>query len=114
MPKMSLQIDRAHNEFTDEQIQQIADIVRKYRQEEGAGKYKDIKGLCKVAMLDEIRENGFSLTPGRYVGVAEPEEEEYDFKEKLEELNEALERLNLEARNLEERIRGNVRKLLEE
>lgn len=105
-------IDRAHHEFTDEQIQQIADIVRKYRQEEGAGKYKDIKGLCKVATIDEIRENGYSLTPGRYVGVKSPEEEEYDFGERLKELNIELNKLNDKARKLGNEIDGNLRKVL--
>lgn len=106
-------IDRAHHKFTDEQIQQIANIVRKYRQEEGSGRYKDIKGFCKVAALDEIIENGYSLTPGRYVGVAEEEQDEFDFKERFEELNEELEVLNVEARELKGQISANVTKILE-
>ena len=105
-------IDRAHHEFTDEQIQQIADIVRKYREEEGAGKYKDIKGLCKVATLNEIRANGYSLTPGRYVEITPPEEEEYDFRERLNELNNDLRRLNGQAREMEKMIDKNVSKVL--
>lgn len=105
-------IDRAHNEFDDEQIQRIADIVRKYRNEEEAGKYKDIKGLCKVATLDEIRENGYSLTPGRYIGVAEPEEDEYDFKERLTQLNNELQNLNEKAREFEGEINNNVKQIL--
>lgn len=105
-------IDRAHNEFTDEQIQQIANIVRKYRQEKGAGKYKDIKGLCKVATLNEIIDNGYSLTPGRYVGVAEVEEEEYDFKERLTELNNESQELNEKAGEFEKQINNNVKRIL--
>lgn len=77
------------------------------------GKYRDIPGLCKVATLEEIREQGYSLNPGRYVGVSEKKEEDFDFYEKLEELNEELERLNLEARELEEKISENMAKLLE-
>lgn len=105
-------IDRAHHEFTDEQIQKIADIVRRYRAEKSAGKYEDIKGLCKVATLDEIRANGYSLTPGRYVGITPPPEEEYDFKERLIELNSELNRLSDKANRLEKEIEGNVRKIL--
>ena len=56
-------IDRAHSEWTPEQIQEIADIVRRYRAEEGETKYKDIKGRCRVATLDEIRANDYSLNP---------------------------------------------------
>ena len=77
------------------------------------GQYIDVAGLCNVATVDEIQEQGWSLNPGRYVGVAEKEEEDFDFAERLEELNEELEILNSEARELEERIAENVNKLLE-
>jgi len=122
------QIDRAHREFTPDQIEYLANIARLYRGEEvetrqGSedlmeenfpdGAYRDVLGLCKVATLEEIEAQGWSLNPGRYVGVAEREDDGFDFAERLEELNEGLERLNLEARELEERIGGNVAMLLE-
>jgi type I restriction enzyme M protein len=78
------------------------------------GIYTDVPGLCKVATLSEVEEQGFSLNPGRYVGVAARPEEDFVFTERLEELNEELEVLNLEARELEERIAQNVAKLLEQ
>jgi type I restriction enzyme M protein len=121
------QVDRAHREFTPEQIEFIANIVRLYRGEpvdtkNGSaemlkekfpdGKYADVPGLCKVATLDEIRQQGYSLNPGRYVGVAEREADDFEFSERLQELNEELETLNTEARQLEERIAENVEKLL--
>jgi len=106
------QVDRAHREFTEEQIEKIAGIVRSYREEEGSEPYEDVKGLCKAATLDEVREQGYSLNPGRYVGVAETVEEDFDFTERLEELNEELEGLNAEARELEEEISENVERLL--
>ena len=62
------QIDRAHRDWTEEQIRQITDIVRSYRGE-GSRKYVDIKGLCKVATLDEVRSASYSLNAGRYVGT---------------------------------------------
>ena len=105
-------IDRAHHKFTEEQIQQIANIVGRYRGEKGANKHEDIKGLCKVATLDEIKKNGYSLTPGRYVGVAEVEEEDYDFKERLTELNNELQGLNKKAREFEMQIDENIGKIL--
>ena len=77
------------------------------------GKYADVPGLCKVATLKEIEAQGWSLNPGRYVGVAEGEADDFDFKERLEELNEELETLNAEARELEERIAENIAGLLE-
>ncbi|MBN1524914.1 MAG: SAM-dependent DNA methyltransferase [Spirochaetales bacterium] len=123
------QKDRAHREWSADQIEFLANIVRLYRAEEPEDlhesarmtaehfgkkpKYKDIPGLCKVATVAEIEAQGWSLNPGRYVGVADREEDDFDFKERLEELNEELETLNTEARDLEERIAENVAKLLE-
>jgi type I restriction enzyme M protein len=122
------QIDRAHRDFTPEQIEFLANIVRLYRGEEPEtangsgpltqenfpkGKYDDVAGLCKVATLAEIEAQGWSLNPGRYVGVAERAADEFDFAERLEEMNEELEGLHVEARELEERIAANVVQLLE-
>src|SRR5713101_7882813 len=122
------QVDRAHREFTPEQIEFIANIVRLYRDEAieissgsaarmqeifPGGSYADVPGLCKVATLAEIEAQGWSLNPGRYVGVAERAVEDFDFKEKLEALNEELEVLNAEARELEERVSEKVAMLLE-
>ena len=134
------QVDRAHRKFSPRQIEYLANIVRLYRGEQPefvAGedeevpasettpdpdlkatfpklKYADVAGLCKVATLAEIEEQGWSLNPGRYVGVADREEDDFVFAERLEELNEELEVLNSEAGELEERIANNVAKLLEE
>ncbi len=120
------QIDRAHRDFLPEQVEFISNIVRLYRGEgvetdAGSqklmnfpkGKYRDIDGLCKVATLKEIRGHGYSLNPGRYVGVAEKEEDETDFYDRLEELNEELERLNIEAQEFEDRIAHNIETLIE-
>ncbi len=76
--------------------------------------YRDIPGLCKVATLKEIEAQGWSLNPGRYVGVAPGEDvSDEDFKEQLETLNEELEALNVQARDLEQTIAGNVAEILE-
>ena len=66
-----------------------------------------------MATISEIEQQSWSLNPGRYVGVSERPPDDFDFKEKLEELNEELEHRNVEAHELEERIAGNVAKLLE-
>jgi len=123
------QVDRAHREFTVEQIEFLANIVRLYRGEPidvetfrrnvstattfPHGQYRDVPGLCKVATLAEIEAQGWSLNPGRYVGVAEKAADDFDFRERLEALNEELETLNAQARELEERIGENAIKLLE-
>lgn len=151
------QIDRAHREYTEEQLASISNIVRLYRSEKiGAGTshgitqqagngmakaaeqeasyetnsnginqpenidelfadetYRDVPGLCKVVTIDEIEEQGWSLNPGRYVGVAEREEDDVDFKVRLEELYEELEVLNSEAISLSNVINESVQNLLE-
>jgi type I restriction enzyme M protein len=127
------QVDRAHREWTPAQIGFLANLVRLYRGEvldatlEGAetltkigeifpdGKYRDIPGLCRAATLKEIEAQGWSLNPGRYVGVAADEVvSNEDFKEQLETLNEELETLNAHARDLEQTIAGNVAEILED
>jgi type I restriction enzyme M protein len=127
------QIDRAHRDWTPAQIGFIANIVRLYRGEEpdftlsGAKaeaklkeafgtkpKYADLPGLCRAAMLKEIEAQGWSLNPGRYVGVAPGEQvSDEDFKEQLERLNEELEILNAQAHDLERTIARNVAEILE-
>jgi type I restriction enzyme M protein len=127
------QIDRAHRDWTATQIGFIVNIVRLYRGEaldltlggdEAAVKlkevfgpqptYTDIPGLCKAATLSEVEGQGWSLNPGRYVGVAPGEDvSDEDFKEQLEILNEELELLNAQARDLEQTIAANVAEILE-
>ena len=76
--------------------------------------YRDTAGLCKAATLKEIEAQGWSLNPGRYVGVAAGEAvSDEDFKEQLETLNEELETLNTAARELEATIASNVAEILE-
>ena len=127
------QIDRAHRNWTEEQIGFIANLVRLYRGEVldltyGDGKaesklkevfgkklkYADVTGLCKTATLKEIEVQGWSLNPSGYVGIAPGEAlSDEDFKQQFEGLNKKLELLNAKARNLEETIAHNVAKILE-
>ena len=76
--------------------------------------YRDVPGLCKAATIAEIEAQGWSLNPGRYVGVAPGEEiSDEDFREQLQALNEELETLNAQARELEATIAANVAGILE-
>lgn len=122
------QIDRAHRDFAPEQLEFIANIVRLYRGEavetdNGSddflaehfphGDYLDIAGLCKVATRAEIAEQGYSLNAGRYVGVQAREGmADFEFEQRMTELHEQLELLNVEAHELEDRIAYNMKKLL--
>ncbi|WP_415901082.1 N-6 DNA methylase [Neptuniibacter sp. QD48_11] len=131
------QVTRAVRDYTSEQLNFIANIVRIYRGEgidniylnqhpeeanngEWAvdkhfpdGQYQDIAGLCKVATIEEIKAQGWSLNPGRYVGVAAGEEEhDEDFVAKILALQEELETLNLESHKLEREITLNLSKVM--
>jgi type I restriction enzyme M protein len=127
------QVDRAHRNWTDAQVGFIANLVRLYRGEaldttfggdEALAKikevfgnkpaYADMAGLCKAATLQEIEAQGWSLNPGRYVGVVAGENvSDEDFIEQLVALNEELEMLNSQARELEQTIASNVAEILE-
>ena len=63
--------------------------------------------------IEKIKEHGYSLNPGRYVGIAAKEGEDFDFYERLEELNEELQQLNLEAKELEDMISHNIIQIME-
>jgi type I restriction enzyme M protein len=121
------QIDRAHREFSPQQLEYLANVVRLYRGEDAEfrndsekmlkeifpkAKYGDVAGLCKSIPLKEIEKQGWSLNPGRYVGVAEEKDDGVDFRTRLSDLNNELDSLNKEARDLEKRIQKNVQNLL--
>jgi type I restriction enzyme M protein len=127
------QVDRAHRDWTEGQIGFLANVVRLYRGEEpdftlgGAEaeaklkevfgkklKFSDVPGLCKSTTIKQIEAQGWSLSPGRHVGIAPGEDlSDEDFKEQLEALNEELETLNAKARDFEQTIARNVAEILE-
>lgn len=104
------QISRKQVTFTEKHIQKIAGAVRSWRGEAGAGKYKDIAGFCKAVKKEEIAKNGYVLTPGRYVGVAEEEDDGIPFEKKMKKLSGELKGYFDEGRKLEERIQKNLKK----
>ena len=104
-------ISRRQYTFTDEQIKQIAETVRAWRGQKEYGKYKDILGFCKAATLEEIRKNGYVLTPGRYVGVKEEEDDGVPFREKMKKLTGELKQYFGESKKLEKEIEKNLNKL---
>jgi type I restriction enzyme M protein len=110
------QIDRAHREFTDEQLEFLANIVRLYRGEEPEfaattnelfkerfpdGAYADVSGLCRVATVAEIEDQGWSLNPGRYVGTEVEDLEDEMFDEKLASAHVEIRELATRAAELE-------------
>ena len=77
----------------------------------GDGTYADIAGLCKIAENSEIKEKNYSLTPGAYVGVAEVEEDDEDFAERMKEIHVELNKLQSESNDLMATINANLKEL---
>ncbi|MDA9997496.1 type I restriction-modification system subunit M [Gammaproteobacteria bacterium] len=94
--------------FTDEDIQKIQDTVSSWR----TGKeYEEIKGYCKSSTTEEIEKNGFVLTPGRYVGFADEDDDGVAFEEKMEILTNKLTELTESSSDLSKVIKGNLAKI---
>ena len=98
--KLGTLIDRTHKDFSDEEIDKIAATYHAWRLsacgdaqadgEKDAGEYEDVPGFCKSVTTDEIKEHGYVLTPGRYVGAAEIEDDGIPFEEKMAGLSATL------------------------
>ncbi len=111
--KMGTLIDRVHRDLTAEDIERIAGTYHAWRGDKGAGKYEDVPGFCKLATTEEITGHGFVLTPGRYVGAEEVEDDGEPFEDKMKRLTEKLEDQFAESRRLEREIRANLYRVQE-
>ncbi len=92
----------------DSDVGKIAGTYHAWRGEEGAGEYEDVPGFCKSATLEEIQKHGHVLTPGRYVGAAEVEDDGEPFAEKMQRLTAELAEQFVESDRLEKRIKTNL------
>jgi type I restriction enzyme M protein len=112
--KLGVMIDRRHRQLTQEDIKEIGDTYHCWRGELVDGQkleYTDVAGFCKAAKLDEIRKQGHILTPGRYVGAEEEEEDIEAFEEKMERLTSELSKQLEEGNMLDEQIKKALRSL---
>ena len=126
--KMGRLVDRTHRELTDEDIARIANTYHAWRtfgphpasghplpvgegHGEGVAVYHDIPGFCKSATLEEVRKHGYVLTPGRYVGAAEQEEDDEPFDQKMQRLVAQLRKQQAEAAKLDVAIAANLKEL---
>jgi len=109
--KIFTQIDRAHNELSQEQIQKIAGTYRSFIGEKGYPKYEDVAGYCKAVTIEDIEKNNFVLTPGRYVGAEEIEDDGEPFPEKMKRLTTEYDRLTKESAKLDKEIRKNLKEI---
>ena len=104
-------IDRIHRDLTAEEISRIAGTYHAWRGEKEAGKYNDAPGFSKSATLEEIRQHGYVLTPGRYVSAEEVEDDDERFGEKVKHLTAKLEEQFSEGSELERQIRQGLKEL---
>jgi len=102
---MGSMVDRTHKELTTEDIAEIAGTYHAWRGEDKD--YEDQPGYCKAATLEDIKSNDYVLTPGRYVGAAEIEDDGVPFEEKMEGLTKTLYEQMKESEKLDAVIRKN-------
>jgi len=102
--KLGHLVDRTHRELTDKEISRISQAYHAWRGEKEAGEYQDIPGFCKSAKTEEIAAHSFILTPGRYVGAEEVEDDEEPFEEKIGILTKRLEEQFKDSARLEKII----------
>lgn len=114
------------NDFSEEQLEGLTAIVKLYRGEKPEvsktnawfngrfpnKKYQDIEGLCKVVTLDEVKENDYSLTPGRYVGVKDSIDGDFDFVTRLKTIKIEFDLLNRESGKFTNSILKNLEELI--
>ena len=99
--KMGYMVDRKHRDFTDEDIQKLADTFEAFQN----GTLEDVKGFCAIADLQTIEKQDYILTPGRYVGIEEQEEDSEPFDEKMARLTSELSDMFAKSHELEAEIR---------
>jgi len=101
-------VDRTHRELTEEEIDRIAGTYHAWRGDAGAHEYEDIPGFCKSATIDEVTKHGYVLTPGRYVGAEDIEDDGEPFPDKMARLTKQLSEQMEEGARLDEEIRKNL------
>jgi type I restriction enzyme M protein len=102
-------VDRTHRELTDDDIATIASTYHAWRGEPDAGEYNDVAGLCASATIEQITEHRFVLTPGRYVGTEDAEDDGEPITERIARLKRDL----YEAIAESDRLQAQVREALE-
>ncbi|MBQ7023437.1 MAG: SAM-dependent DNA methyltransferase [Akkermansia sp.] len=105
--KMGTMIDRKHRDFSDEDIARLADTFTAFQN----GTLEDVKGFCAIATTDDIAKQDYILTPGRYVGIEEQQEDSEPFDEKMKRLTSELSSLFSRSHELEEQIKNNLKEL---
>ena len=110
--KLGTLVDRTHRELSEEEIARVAQTYHAWRGEKDAGKYEDIAGFCKSAATEEVTRHGYVLTPGRYVGAEDTEDDDdMLFDDRMELLTATLKGQFKESAKLEKAIIKNLASL---
>jgi type I restriction enzyme M protein len=104
-------VDRIHRELSDEDVARIAGTYHAWRGDKNTGTYADVPAYCKAAKVDDIRKHSHVLTPGRYVGAEEAEDDGEPFDEKMQRLATTLRAQIDESVRLDAAIAANLREL---
>ena len=108
---MGRKISRTQIELSDEEIERLVGIYSAWRGQDGSGEYADVPGFCVSAETSAIEAQGWTLSPGRYVGAPAEEEDEVAFEERMAELVEALEAEMAESERLAGEVRAALRRV---
>ena len=100
-------VSRTLKEFSEEDIQKVAQTYHSWKGTNDKS-YEDIAGFCKIANLEEVKNNEYILTPGRYVGLADVEEDEEPFEQKMERITSELSEQFAKSKELEDQIRKSL------
>ena len=106
--EMGFMKDRVHREFATEDIEKIEQVYHNWRDDKG---YEDIKGFCKSATLEAIEKHSFVLTPGRYVGMPDEEDDGIPFKDKMNDLTATLAQQIAKEKTLDEQLKEQLGKV---
>lgn len=102
--KMGFMVDRKHRDFSEDDTKKIADTFAEFQ----AGTLEGVKGFCAVADLEDIKQQDYILTPGRYVGIEEQQDDDELFEEKMNRLVDELSEMFSKSHELEDKIRKNL------
>ena len=106
--EMGFMKDRVHREFSPEDIEKIEQIYHNWRDDAG---YEDVKGFCKSATLADIEKHSFVLTPGRYVGIPDEEDDGIPFEDKMNDLTAILAEQISKEKKLDEQLKEQLAKV---
>jgi type I restriction enzyme M protein len=110
--RLGAMVDRVHRELTEIDIQKLTDTYHSWRGDKSCNKkYQDIQGFCHSANKDEIKSYNCFLTPGRYVGAEEIEDDDEDFEKKMQDLTEELKKQVAQSGKLSKEIFKNLKVL---